>query len=326
MRTRQVFFITPLVVILLNSASPSQAQTSSSLLATADRVKKCRDVKPFAFGPEKDQRLTSSLSTVNRSETAISETIGVCEHLLSEESSPQISRTEGAVGSDTRAPLRGLSANQPAPGIPATSLALDLDRETGLRDIGQDGTTIARAREAVYEILSRDNTCSAWFEQADPRIADTFLSLAFSVDEEGSKRIIKERNDEGTWIVHGPYIAKTWQRGGPGTTITINRNGAFFQRTGDIYQVSWVGGIPNFSGGWKYLHVGPFIGGSVQAQIIAILHELAHVVGAAPADDSSIVGFALSQENTALILRHCRSQAAESVRTTRALATSIGNP
>jgi hypothetical protein len=181
--------------------------------------------------------------------------------------------------------------------------------EAGLRDIGEQGTNITRAREAVAEILTAENACSAWFHQRDPQVAATFTSLNILVDEDGPKHVIKERNDRGIWIEHGPYIARTHQGTGRGTEITINGNGAFFRRVGDVYKLDWVGSLENDTGSWRHLHIGPFDGGTLPAQIITLLHELAHVISAIPSDDSSVVGFARSQENTDLILHQCQSEA-----------------
>jgi hypothetical protein len=71
--------------------------------------------------------------------------------------------------------------------------------------------------------------------------------------------------------------------------------------------------------------VGPFDGGTLEAQVVTLLHELAHVIGAVPSDDSSVGGFARSQENTELILHHCQSQAGATARKMRLLAKLSGN-
>jgi hypothetical protein len=193
-------------------------------------------------------------------------------------------------------------------------------REPALRDIGEAGTKISRARGAVLEILKGSNACSEWFRHSDPEAAATFSTLLIAVDENGAKHVVKERHDAGGWIEHGPYIARTWQGAGPGATIIVNGNGAFFRSTGDLYKVEWRGGMENDTGAWRHLHIGPFDGGSLQAQIIALLHELAHVIGALPSDDSSVVGFGLSQENTNLILHYCQSEANATVKRQKLLS------
>ncbi len=186
------------------------------------------------------------------------------------------------------------------------TVAVSLPEE--LKDIGEQGTTIARVRQAVLEILESENKCSAWFRHSDPDVPATFRSLNFSVDEDGPNRVIKERNDRGAWIEYGPYIARIDQNIGPGTTVTINANGAFFRRKDEIYKVNWFGGAERQTGTWRYLNVGPYDGGTLQAQVIAALHELAHVINAIPWDDASRVGFNRSQENTELVLRYCKSE------------------
>ena len=80
-----------------------------------------------------------------------------------------------------------------------------------LKDIGLAGTAIAGVRQAVLEILESENKCSAWFRHSDPDVSATFRSLNFAVDEAGSDRVIREQNDRGAWIEHGPYIARTMQ-------------------------------------------------------------------------------------------------------------------
>jgi hypothetical protein len=177
-----------------------------------------------------------------------------------------------------------------------------------LKDIGEQGTTIARVRQAALEILEGENKCSAWFRHFDPDVTATLRSLNFSVDEDGPGRVTRERTDRGILVEHGPYIARTWQNTGPGTTVTINANGAFFRRKDEIYRIDWFGGVESPTGTWRYLHVGPYDGGTLQAQVITVLHELAHVINAVPWDDSSRVGFYRSQENTELVLRYCRSE------------------
>jgi hypothetical protein len=210
-------------------------------------------------------------------------------------------------------PPHPVVASKPEPPKPSVG-------EPALRDIGEAGTKISRAREAVLEILRDSNTCSEWFRQFDPQAAVTFSTLLIAVDENGAKHIIKERVDGGGWIEHGPYIARTWQGAGPGTTITLNRNGAFFRTTADLYRVEWAGGMENDTGAWRHLNIGPFDGGSLQGQVIALFHELAHVIRALPSDDSSVVGFGRSQENTNMVLRYCQSQARDLVKRQKLLS------
>jgi hypothetical protein len=178
-----------------------------------------------------------------------------------------------------------------------------------LKDIGRQGTTVARVRQAVLEILESENACSAWFRRTDPQVQATFRSLKFLVDEDGPHYKIRDRDGRGDWVEHGPYVARTKQNTGPGTAITLNANGAFFRTKGEIYKVNWIGAEPRETGTWRHLEVGPYDGGTLQAQVIVVLHELAHVIGAIPWDDSSQVGYYRSQQNTELILHYCRAEA-----------------
>ncbi len=73
------------------------------------------------------------------------------------------------------------------------------------------------------------------------------------------------------------------------------------------------------------LHIGPFDGGSLEAQIIAMLHELAHVVGAIPHDGLSPSGLNQSQANTELILQHCKNAAKASAKLVNPAGQAIGS-
>jgi len=190
------------------------------------------------------------------------------------------------------------------------SVSINLAPNPTLRDIGEEGTNISRAREAVLALLQDNNACSAWLHQSDPQIDTTFSSLAIEVDEQGSNHVIMEPNHSGIALEHGPYIARTMQLGGPGSGITINANGAFFRAKGDVYKLPWQGAVEMDLAQWRHLHIGPFGGGTLPAQVIALLHELAHVVGAIPRDDESQAGREISQKNTELVLQRCKAVAA----------------
>ena len=309
------FVLASLLVIPLLSAPRvfSQSQTFPSLPRAMDDLRQCRQAPPG--NPGKEGKM-SPFARAERPE-AIRDAIKSCEQLLAEEQPPEIAWKDDAVRPLMRSP--DLPTSKVASGVHPVN-------EGGLKDIGEAATKIRRAREAVYEILDGENTCSAWFRRTDARVAAAFLSLTFSVDDDGSKRVVKERNDRGIWIEHGPYIAKTHEGTGPGTTVTINGNGAFFRPTGEVYKIEWPGSIGSETGSSKHLHAGPFDGGTLEAQIITLLHELAHVIGAVPSDDSSVGGFARSQENTELILRYCQGAASATARKTRLLAKLSGNP
>ncbi len=175
-----------------------------------------------------------------------------------------------------------------------------------IRASGKEAAAIARSSAAVLAILRNNNPCSAWFAKADAHVADTFSSLSFWIERDGPEHIIQERTERGDWIEHGPYIARTSEGSGPGTNVGINRNGAFFRARAEVYKIEWQRGYELPTNNWQFLHVGPFEGATAQAQIITLLHELAHVVGAIPADGMSPSGLYRSQENTDLILKQCK--------------------
>ena len=166
---------------------------------------------------------------------------------------------------------------------------------------------IAAAREAVVELLASENACSTWFRQADPDIVATFQSLKFQIEQTGSQRVIREVGDRGNWMDRGPYIARTSENTGAGSTIVLNANGAFFRARGRVYRVNWPGQTPLDTGNLRNIHVGPYDGGTLRAQILALLHELAHVVGTIPEDASAKFGVDVSVQNTETVLRFCKA-------------------
>jgi len=194
---------------------------------------------------------------------------------------------------------------------PAANSALDdgLAIAGGLS--GSDAVTLRmtlfRARTAVLEILQGENTCSLWFREVDPRVTATFLSLDYRIAKDGSPDVITEQNEPGDWTDHGPNVARTWQNAGAGTFVTINGNGAFFRRKGRVFRIDWRGSPGIRTNEWRIIHVGPYEGGTLEAQSLVLLHELAHIIGAIREDDSSRFGPRRSQENTDLILRHCKT-------------------
>jgi len=169
-----------------------------------------------------------------------------------------------------------------------------------------DVVPLASPRKMVLAILQEENTCSTWFRLFDPQFVSTFLSLNYQIEKNGPQQVIRAKINSGDWIEYGPYIARVMQGSGPGATITINANGAFFRNSGDIYGLNWPPGMAIKTGNQRFIHVGPYQGGTLRAQTITLLHELGHVVGAIPEDGSSRFGPGRSQENTAVILRHCK--------------------
>ena len=170
----------------------------------------------------------------------------------------------------------------------------------------EDQADVLASSRLVLTILQEENACSTWFRHFDPEVVSTFLSLNYYVEKNGPQHVIREKVASGHWIEHEPYIARTIQAAGPGAIVTINGNGAFFRARGDIYRLQWPTGMTVETGDRRVMHVGPYQGGTLRAQIITLLHELGHVVGAIPEDDSSKFGPARSQRNTDIIVQQCK--------------------
>jgi hypothetical protein len=182
----------------------------------------------------------------------------------------------------------------------------DTNHALHLYNTGDEADHLASSRSVVLTILREENACSAWFRDFDPQVVSTFLSLNYYVEKNGPQRVIREKVTGGDWIEHGPYVARTIQASGPGATVTINGNGAFFRDRGDIHRLEWPAGMAIETGDRRVIHVGPYQGGTLRAQVITLLHELAHVVDAIPEDDSSRFGPARSQKNTDIIVQQCK--------------------
>src|SRR5258708_36973167 len=112
-----------------------------------------------------------------------------------------------------------------------------------LHNTGDEADLLASSRNVVLTILQEENACSVWFRDVDPQVVSTFLSLNYHVEKNGPQHVIREKVAGGDWIEHGPYVARTIQAAGPGATVTINGNGAFFRDRGDIYRLEWPAGM-----------------------------------------------------------------------------------
>jgi hypothetical protein len=176
-----------------------------------------------------------------------------------------------------------------------------------LKSMGAQGQTIELAREEVIEILEGRNRCAAWFEQAEPDAARKFRSLRYAIDESGPQYSLKIQNAAGGWFYQQPYVASSIEDASPGSTITINGNGAFFQLRAGVRIVPKDGGLGGLSTS-QLLHLDLYVGGTPGAQVTTLLHEFSHVVGLLPADGESVSGQELSTQNTQIVLRHCRAQ------------------
>lgn len=306
---KAVFAMLPFVATALfpqHALSQSQISAAMSHKITGQNRCAVETGTPSLSGEEKAGALFGERSGPSQ----------VCDVFSTEAQARQLSANESKDAREARAAKEGVlsfSRSSLSSATKVVSAPVVSSPFGSLRDVGLEGTSITRARQGVFEILRTQNACSAWFHLSDPQITETFLSLIIEVDEDGPNHIIKELNDREIWFEHGPYIARTRQSTGPGGVVTINGNGAFFRKKGEVFQAKWLSALPTETGTWRALHVGPYDGATLPGQVIVLLHELAHVVGAIPADDSAAYGFALSPQNTDVILRHCK-RAADSSR------------
>src|ERR1700682_442762 len=173
--------------------------------------------------------------------------------------------------------------------------------------MGEQGLIIMRAREEVLEILEGRNRCATWFEQADSDAVRKFRSLRYTIDETGPQYTLKIQNAAGGWLYQQPYVASSIENASVGSTITINGRGAFFQLRSAVRIVPKDGGPAGLSTS-QLLQIDRHVGGTLGVQVVALLHELSHVVGLLPADGGSFFGQELSTQNTQIMLRHCRAE------------------
>jgi hypothetical protein len=176
-----------------------------------------------------------------------------------------------------------------------------------LKAMGERGLIIMRAREEVVEILQGQNRCAAWFEQAESDAVRKFRSLRYTIDETGPQYTLKIQGADGGWHYQQPYVASSMEDASTGSTISINGRGAFFQLRSGMRIVPTDGGPGGLSTS-HLLHLDVYVGGTLRAQVVALLHEFSHVAGLLPADGGSFVGRELSTQNTQMVLRHCRAQ------------------
>jgi hypothetical protein len=172
--------------------------------------------------------------------------------------------------------------------------------------IGKEGRKISRARKKVLEILENENACTAWYREKDSNPAATFRTLSFALDRKGETFIRESREPDSLIIFRNPYVARVIQADGPYATVTINAKGAFFAPMARVLEVSREGGPFNSMRDPRLLHVGPFAGDTLPAQVVTLLHEFGHVVDLLPNDEHDQDG--RSVHNTDTVLHHCRAE------------------
>jgi hypothetical protein len=221
--------------------------------------------------------------------------LGVCldaappaaPRILAKDPCPQ--RVAGIAG-----PPRTFSCNETEDSVPAQLSAL-----------GKAGVKIAEAREEVLDILHSQNACTEWFETKEASAAATFQSLSFLLDRNGPRDIFESAREESIVIRRQPYVARATQDGGAHTAIIINANGAFYRPQGQLLKTGREAG-PVHPEGTRLLTVGTYIGDTLPARIVTLLHEFGHIVNLLPEDADNLDG--KSVRNTDEVLRHCRSE------------------
>jgi hypothetical protein len=212
-------------------------------------------------------------------------------------------RTEGECGASQPGEW-SLYDDPPRQTLPAFSGRDSVQSE--LQQLGAAGYAIAVARQNVLAILRENNSCSAWYAQAEPGPELKFASLRFQTDANGEDSAIGEY-DYFSVTYREPYVARAQQDVGAGSFITINANGAFFVSRAPV-KLRLSGGGPLIPQAHKELHVGSYPGGSLYAQIATLLHEYGHIVGLLPVDRGEAGSAMLSTQNTETVVDHCRRQ------------------
>jgi hypothetical protein len=174
-----------------------------------------------------------------------------------------------------------------------------------LNTMGKQGQSILRARDKVLEILQNENACTAWYRTKNPDPASVFRTLTFSLDRDGEVYIRKSPESGGIELIRNPYVAYVLQGEGPNSTVTININGAFFFPMANVAEDRFEGGPLSFRGA-RAIGVGPYAGGTLRAQVLALLHEFGHVIDLLPPDHGDYEG--KSRQNTQDVLRYCRAE------------------
>jgi hypothetical protein len=181
-----------------------------------------------------------------------------------------------------------------------------LDDETRtLLAAGKDGFLIESVREEVLSLLSESNSCTSWFISADTAARAKFHSLHFELDTAGAAEIL--RIDGPSSGYYHPYVASTRQDVGPGSTITLNANGAFFRTSAFVRDPHHPSDRISASA-YRLLSVGNYSGASPEAQLLTLLHEFGHIVDLLPIDAGMPTAPFISIQNTETVLHYCRSQ------------------
>ena len=184
---------------------------------------------------------------------------------------------------------------------PASSDAVRDDLNT----MGKQGQLILHARDKVLEVLETETACTDWYRTRNSDPAAVFRTLTFSVDRKGESYVRTTPAADGFEMIYNPYVASVEQDEGPYSTVTINANGAFFFPVASLVEDQLRGAAVSFQG-VRSIQVGPYAGGSYRAQVVALLHELGHVIDLLTEDRDDRDG--RSRQNTLDVLHACRAE------------------
>ena len=168
--------------------------------------------------------------------------------------------------------------------------------------------SLSKAKAQVFALLQNENACSAWFRESDSDPAGVFHSLHFQMEEVKPSYIQFVLDSHRRDVFKHPWVAQAWQLAGRDSTVKLNLDGAFFNASSTAVALTPGGGVARYLG-FRMLTVGPFKGGTSEAQITTLLHELGHITDRIPPDDDSWDG--KSSRNTEEVLLHCGGEIRE---------------
>lgn len=228
-----------------------------------------------------------------------------------------------AIPAFTQSPAKLLASDAGA-FRPASDVVADTSLEE-LKSWGTRGQTIQEARAKVLLILSGDNACANWYRAAEPKAAEKFRSLRFALDSDGARDILKMAHWREDPYYYQPYVARTGQNVGWGSTIALNANGAFFRNAAPVRIVNKIGD-QGYIATLKPLGVGSFAGATLEARMLTILHEFGHILNILPIDAGVPDAPLISTHNTDTVLHHCKTQIQAELKHARGTVPAFANP
>ena len=161
------------------------------------------------------------------------------------------------------------------------------------------------AKQRVQSILREENGCSVWFREANPDPAGVFDSLQIEIGKKNRGYVLRSVDRKGDPVYKHPWGAWSNQLAGRHSVVEINPAGPFFVLSLPIMEVGGGASLVSFEGN-RVLTVGGFAGDTPEAQIVMLLHELAHVIGRIPEDNDSWDG--RSTRNSEEVVRNCKKE------------------